>query len=194
MIALVRGTLMASDMDEVVIDVNGVGYRVGVVAGEVRGAIGTEVTLYTHLAVREDALTLYGFASAAAVSLFKQLVAVSGVGPKLAQAAIGTLGPQGVRRAVVTEDVAALTSIPGVGKKSASRLILELRERLGSFGIDDLPPVGTDFSDPRSEVRGALRTLGYGPAEIEQALVVVADSAATAEEQITQVLRHIGKR
>ena len=194
MIALVRGRLAAHAGGEVVVDVGGVGYQVHVIPGDVQGAVGSDITLHTHLSVREDALTLYGFRKPAAVSLFRQLVGVSGVGPKLALAAIGTLGPEGLRRAVVTEDVGALTAIPGVGKKGAQRMILELRERLGALGVDDLPPAAVQITDARSEVRGALATLGYGASEIEQALAAVPDPAASAEDQLRQALQRLGAR
>lgn len=194
MIAMVRGRLASGGTDEVIVDVNGVGYRVLVMPGDVRGATGSEVTLHTHLAVREDALTLYGFTQQAAVSLFGQLLAVTGVGPKLALAAIGTLGPEGLRRAVVAEDIAALTAIPGVGKKGAQRMVLELRERLGALGVDDLPTLPASVDDPRSEVRAALGALGYGASEIEQALDGLSDAGDSSEEQLRAALRGLGRR
>lgn len=194
MIAMVRGRLASTGIGEVVIDVGGVGYRVLTVPGDVRGSVGAEVTLHTHLSVREDALTLYGFSQPGAVSLFRQLLAVTGVGPKLALAAVGALGPEGLRRAVVSEDVAALTAIPGVGKKGAQRMILELRERLGALGVSDLPGAPAPADDPRSEVRAALAALGYGATEIEQALAGLPDTGAGSEEQLRTALRGLGRR
>jgi Holliday junction DNA helicase RuvA len=191
---MVRGRLASTGIGEVVIDVGGVGYRVLTVPGDVRGSVGAEVTLHTHLSVREDALTLYGFSQPGAVSLFRQLLAVTGVGPKLALAAVGALGPEGLRRAVVSEDVAALTAIPGVGKKGAQRMILELRERLGALGVSDLPGAPAPADDPRSEVRAALAALGYGATEIEQALAGLPDTGAGSEEQLRTALRGLGRR
>lgn len=195
MIALVRGRLADSSANGVIVDVGGVGYEVLTIPGDVRAAVGAEVSLHTHLAVREDALTLYGFTQQAAVSLFRQLLSVTGVGPKLALAAVGTLGPEGLRRAVVAEDVAALTAIPGVGRKGAQRLILELRERLGALGVSDLPsaaPAGT--TDARGEVRAALGALGYGAAEIEQALGTLPASDAGPEALLRDALRSLARQ
>jgi holliday junction DNA helicase RuvA len=192
-IAMLRGRLLISAPGEVVIDVGGVGYQVLVPTGDVRAAVGDEITLHTHLAVREDALTLYGFVRPASVSLFRQLLAVSGVGPKLALAAIATLGPESLRRAVVTEDVRALTAVPGVGKKGAQRMILELRERLGALGVDDLPARSV-AGDPRDEVRAALATLGYGAVEVEEVVRGLGDADGSAEEQLRQALRLLGSR
>lgn len=194
MIAMLRGRLAATLEGEVVVDVGGVGYRVLVVPGDVGVAVGGDVVLHTHLVVREDALTLYGFTSAAAVSLFGQLVGVSGVGPKLALAAIGTLGPEGLRRAVVTEDVGSLTTVPGVGKKSAQRLVLELRERLGALGTADLPPAPLADGGAQDEVRSALAALGYSGGEIAQALDGVAPDGADTGEQLRAALRVLGGR
>jgi Holliday junction DNA helicase RuvA len=162
MIALLRGRVASAGIGEVILDVGGVGYQVHVPAGTSIPAPGSEVTLHTHLAVREDAMTLYGRA------LFTTLLGVTGVGPKLALAALGTLGSSGLRRAVVTEDVAALTAVPGLGKKSAQRLILELREKLGALAADGIPGAlsVTDAGDARAEVRAALAGLGYVPAEV----------------------------
>lgn len=194
MIAMLRGRLVATFDDEVVVDVGGVGYRVLVIPGDIAVAIGSEIVLHTHLVVREDALTLYGFTSAAAVSLFGQLVGVSGVGAKLARAAIGTLGPEGLRRAVVTEDVGSLTTVPGVGKKSAQRLVLELRERLGALGTADLPSAPSDADGASGEVRVALTALGYSAPEIEQALGAVSANGADTAQQLRAALQVLGGR
>lgn len=194
MIAMLRGRLAATLAGEVIVDVGGVGYRVLVVPGDIRATVGADVELHTYLVVREDALTLYGFRSAAAVSLFTQLVGVSGVGPKLALAAIGTLGPEGLRRAVVTEDVRSLTTVPGVGRKSAQRLILELRERLGALGTADLPPAVSADNGAQAEVRAALDALGYSGQEIEQALGAVPADGADTGAQLRAALQVLGGR
>lgn len=191
MIASLRGRLVATGEGVAVVDVGGVGYRVLVVPGAVTAAPGEEVELHTHLVVREDALTLYGFLSAAAVSLFTELMGVSGVGPKLALAAIGALGPEGLRRAVVAEDVGALTTVPGIGRKGAQRLVLELRERLGALGTADLPASVPTGDGARGEVRAALGALGYGAGEVEQALASV-PATAGVEEQIRDALKMLG--
>lgn len=195
MIALLRGRVVASSLGEVVLDVGGVGYAVRVAPGTVVGSQGAEVTLHTVLAVREDALTLYGFAAATARDLFTVLLGVTGVGPKVALAALGTLGEQGLRRAVVAEDVAALTVIPGVGRKGAQRMILELRERLGAADAADLPGAAAGVLSPRAEAAQALVALGYAPAEAARTLDALgAGEQATAEELLRDALRLIGSR
>lgn len=197
MIARLRGTVVASALGEVVLDVHGVGYRVFVAPGTRVGAVGDELTVHTCLVVREDALDLYGFVGATAKVLFTTMLGVTGVGPKLALAALGALGPDGLRRAVVTEDVAALTVVPGIGKKGAQRMILELREKLGA--LDEAPgvPAGAGPAanglDARGETRAALAALGYAPAEIAGALDAVAhDGGETPEELLRAALRVLG--
>ena len=195
MIAQLSGRLVSSSLGEVVVDVGGVGYRLYVPPGSVSAHVGDDVLLHTHLAVREDALTLYGFADAAIRGLFETLLGVTGVGPKLALAAIGTLGADGLRRAVVSEDVGALTVVPGVGKKSAQRMILELRERLGATDDGSVPGRVAGPADPRTEVREALAALGYAAGEIQSAL----DGAETAgdadpEALLRAALRTLGSR
>jgi holliday junction DNA helicase RuvA len=194
MIALLTGRLAAVGLGDVVLDVGGVGYHVLVAPGVRIGAQGETVTVHTHLAVREDALTLYGFPSPADKAVFETLLGVTGVGPKLALAAIGTLGADGLRRAVVGEDVAALTVIPGVGRKGAQRMILELREKLGAPaggvpGAEALPA-----GDARAEVREALGSLGYAATEVQRALDgLPAEAGASAEELLRDALRSLGK-
>ena len=196
MIAHLAGTVAVAGLGEVVVDVGGVGYRVLVPPGEVRASVGKTVTLHTHLAVREDAMTLYGFADPASRALFEVLLGVTGVGPKLALAAIGSLGADGLRRAVVTEDVAALTVIPGVGKKSAQRMILELGERLGAAEAAPSAVAGAAGAagpDPRAEVREALAGLGYAAGEVQAALEA-AGEASDPEELLRQALKALGGR
>ncbi|HVM21216.1 MAG TPA: Holliday junction branch migration protein RuvA [Egibacteraceae bacterium] len=193
MIAMLRGRVVSSGIGDVVVDVAGVGYQVHVPAGTPVGPPGAELTLHTHLAVREDALTLYGFADPAGRALFTTLLGVTGVGPKLALAALGTLGSTGLRRAVVTEDVDALTVVPGLGKKSAQRMILELREKLGALAADGVPgaaSVSRASDDPRTEVRQALAGLGYVPAEVAAAMDRIGGGdGASAEDLLRDALK-----
>lgn len=187
MIALLRGKVVSSGVGDVILDVSGVGYQVHVPAGTPVGAPGATLTLHTHLAVREDAMTLYGFPDPAGRALFTTLLSVTGVGPKLALAALGTLGSTGLRRAVVTEDVDALTVVPGLGKKSAQRMILELREKLGALAADGVPGATTPGAEPgdvRAEVRSALAGLGYVPAEVHAAMERLAPSEAQSPEEL----------
>lgn len=191
MIAMLRGTVASLTAGQVVLDVNGVGYLVRVPVGARIGATGSEVTFHTHLAVREDAMDLYGFTSTADRDLFQLLLSVSGVGPKLALSAVDTLGADGIRAAVIAEDIAGLTAIPGVGKKGAQRLVLELRNKIGAMptsGSDALPGSRVTADSPRGEARQALSALGYAAAEVEHALRDLS-ADAPAEEQIRLALR-----
>ena len=196
MIALLQGRVASARLGRLVVDVGGIGYRVLVPPATAPPA-GQQVTLHTFLAVREDALTLYGFADEAERDLFEVLLSVTGVGPKLALAAIATLGAAGLRRAVLAEDVGALVAVPGVGRKGAQRMILELRERIGAGPLDELPGGDTApglSGDPRSEVRQALASLGYAPAEVQRTvdgLVTEGQHEETAEQLLRTALRRL---
>ena len=197
MIALLRGTVVSSGVGDVVLDVGGVGYQVHVPAGTLVGPPGAQLTLHTHLAVREDAMTVYGFPDAGGRALFTILLGATGVGPKLALAALGTLGSTVLRRAVVTEDVDALTVVPGLGKKSAQRMILELREKLGALAADGVPgAAGSGIpGDVRTEVRQALAGLGYVPSEVAAALERLdPEPDDTPEDLLRDALRVLATR
>lgn len=166
--------MVALDTDVMVVDVGGVGYRVLVPPGAFTQRLGEEVVVHTHLAVREDALTLFGFPDVAALRLFEQLLGVNGVGPKLALAALAGLGASGLRDAIVAEDTNALVTVPGLGRKTAQRLILELGGNLVA-GHATAVSAASPGDDPRADVRLALASLGYEPAEIARALQTVDD-------------------
>lgn len=169
MIGRLRGTLVHARGDRVIIDTNGVGYEAVVTPACMAAlpGIGEEVVLHTHLHVREDDLSLFGFATERERALFKLLISASGIGPKLGMAMLSTLEPAEIQMAVVTEDADALTAVPGVGKRSAQKIILELRPR-----FTDADPVATAGSD-RARVREALEGLGYQSAEIRDVVAAV---------------------
>lgn len=172
MIGRLRGTLVhRSPRGEVMVDVGGVGYRISVSPATLvaLGSIGDEVVVHTHLHVREDALTLFGFATADARDCFESLLGAHGVGPGLALAILSTHGPEDLRRLVFEGDLDSLTLVPGVGRKTAARLLLELKSRLDvPDGVDGgLPPAS---GSPRGEVREALAALGYQPDEVRRAM------------------------
>ena len=182
MIGSLRGTLVDAGLDgAVLVDVGGVGYRVLVAPATVKvlGDVGVTVSLHTHLAVREDALTLYGFASSDERACFEALIGAHGVGPALALAVLSVHSPRALRRAVADDDVGALCLVPGVGRKTAARLLIELKDRLVS-GADTAgalspltgPEGGGDGAgaSARAEVREALVALGYEPEEVRTAL------------------------
>ncbi|MEM9537363.1 MAG: Holliday junction branch migration protein RuvA [Cyanobacteria bacterium P01_E01_bin.45] len=181
MIAFLMGELadvQAGDRSSVTLNVGGVGYRATVpqrVAREI-GSIGESVQLFTHLVVRDTEMLLYGFGSAAERELFVELIKVSGVGPSLAIALLGTLTLTELVQAVVTENVRILSLTPGVGKKTAQRLVLELKSRLAEWRTtgDDVPvAAGGPPSSIYSEVEIALLALGYSSAETVRALQAI---------------------
>jgi Holliday junction DNA helicase RuvA len=167
-----------------VLDVGGVGYLLQATGSARRRARDAgEVTLETYLHVREDALQLYGFASADERELFEALLSVSGVGPKVALAIVSGSTPAELRRAIVREDTARFQAIPGIGKKTAERVVLELREKIGAE-VAVVPAVGGDAL----VARDALVELGYSVVEAERALAEV-DPELPAEERVRLALK-----
>ena len=183
MIASLRGRVVARRLDGVVLDVNGVGYLVQTTQRALRKSQGgEEVALDTYLHVREDALQLYGFAEPAERELFELLLSVSGVGPKVALAILSNSTPSDLRRAIALEDTTRFVAIPGIGKKTAQRVVLELKERLGPVeGVDEARGQGL-------VARDALVELGYSVAEAERALAGT-DPELAPEERVRQALR-----
>jgi Holliday junction DNA helicase RuvA len=186
-IARLRGRLAGRRADGIVLDVGGVGYLVHATPSVLRHAEnGAELTVETHLQVREDALQLYGFADADERELFAQLLTVSGVGPKVALAIVSGSPPAELRRAIALEDTARFQAIPGIGRKTAQRVVLELKEKL-ALSVDDVAP-GAAPSRPHLLAREALLELGFSVAEAEQALAST-DADAPPEERVRQALR-----
>jgi Holliday junction DNA helicase RuvA len=177
MIGSVRGELLDRLDDELLVEVNGLGYRVSVTPATVIevGEVGSKVFLHVHHHRREDAETLYGFTSIEERRVFETLIGTHGVGPALGLAILSVHSPLGLRHVLATDDVAALCLVPGVGKKTAARLLVELKSRLAlPDGADpvvavDVTSQGTDAT-ARADVREALGALGYGADEIGRAL------------------------
>ncbi len=189
MIGRVRGEFVAAGSDAVTVDVGGVGYEVAVTGrtfAELPG-IGSEIVLHTHLHVREDQLALFGFTTADDRDLFRLLMGVSGVGPKVGLAILATMTADDLRRVVATDDAAALTAVPGIGKRSAQKLLLELRPKL------DVPDGDLQASGPLGEVRTALEGLGYQSDEISSVLRDL-PSDLPIEELLKRCLQALGKR
>jgi holliday junction DNA helicase RuvA len=196
MIGWLRGTMIARLAEsEVLIDVGGVGYRVSVAPPVLvsLGDHGADVALHVHTHVREDAIVLYGFATLEERRCFEALLSAHGVGPALALSVLSALNPAELTRAVIEEDLDVLCTVPGVGRKTAARLVLDLKSRL------EIPDFATATGVPgtvrggpqaRHEVRAALSELGYGPEEIRRALDVVAAEGAV-EELLRQALREL---
>jgi len=171
MIGFLRGTLIDRSATEVLLDVQGVGYRVLVSPATIAslGEPGTTAVMHTHLHVREDALTLYGFPTRDERACFEALLGAHGVGPALALAILSVHRPASLQHVLATDDVDSLCLVPGVGKKTAARLLLELKARL-DLPDGDLAIVLGGEVGPRGEVREALVALGYGPEEVRDAL------------------------
>jgi Holliday junction DNA helicase RuvA len=173
MIGSLRGTVLDRAIGgEVLVEVGGVGYRLSVPSGAVAALEpGGPAFLFTHLVVREDALSLYGFPDREQRDTFEALMSATGVGPKLALAILSAHSPSALRRAVIEGDLDALTLVPGVGKRTAQRLMIELAAKLGT---DTPDPAGVDGGpSPRGEVRAALEGLGYGAEEVRGVLGVL---------------------
>jgi Holliday junction DNA helicase RuvA len=187
MIARLRGKAVAHDAQGLVLDVNGVGYRVLATPSAIRKADGAdEVTVETHLHVREDAMQLFGFANAEERELFEQLLAVSGVGPKVALAIVSGYSPGELRRAIVREDAELFQTIPGIGKKTAQRVVLELKERIAPLAAVEEPHLGA--GDGHVVARDALVELGYSVAEAEKRLAET-DPDLPPAERVREALR-----
>ena len=190
MIATLRGKVLERGPGRIVIDVGGVGYLLAATSAAIRMAVpdGEEVTLVTHLHVREDALILFGFASTAERDLFELLLGVSGVGPKAALAIVSGYAPDQIRRAIVTSDHALFTSITGVGRKTAERVVIDLKDKVGSLptmqaqDVADVPP-----ADDHTAARDGLVGLGMSVAEAEAALRSI-DADLPVGERIRQAL------
>jgi holliday junction DNA helicase RuvA len=187
LISRIRGKPVAWDAEGLVVDVGGVGYRLHSTPSAVRLADGAEeVVLQTYLHVRDDALQLFGFAEVAERELFEQLLSVSGVGPKVALAIVSGYSPGELRRAIVREDAALFQTIPGIGKKTAQRVVLELKERIAPLAPVEAPHLGG--GDGHVVARDALVELGYSAAEAEQRLAET-DPDLPPAERVRQALR-----
>jgi Holliday junction DNA helicase RuvA len=184
-IARLRGKAVSRVGERLVLDVGGVGYLVAATPTALGLAGGGgEVSLETYLHVREDALQLYGFADGAERELFEHLLAVSGVGPKVALAIVSGSPPADLRRAIALEDTARFEAIPGIGKKTAQRVVLELREK-----IADAPELAAVASSDGSAARDALVELGWSVVEAERVLAGV-DPELAPEERVREALRN----
>jgi Holliday junction DNA helicase RuvA len=192
MIASLKGTLETLSSGYVVINVGGVGFQVFMPVSTVltMGGLGEEVRVHTHTHVREDAILLYGFSSEEDLKLFQLLIDVTGVGPKLALAMFSTMNAEQLVSAIAGGSEELLTAIPGVGKKLAGRLILELKDKLKSgWGGAKLVPVGDDDED----VLAALLGLGYSAVEASHAVAALPHGKhVTLEEKVKQALSYFG--
>lgn len=194
MIGFIRGTLISKMPPTVVIDVQGVGYEIEAPMSTCLElpACGSNVQLVTHLAVREDQHTLYGFGTEAERRLFRNLLKVNRVGARLALGILSGMGVDNFIRCVQSEDAGQLARLPGVGRKTAERLIVDLRDRLGveaTAAIAGLTAAGVTRGEPRHEAYTALTALGYKPAEARRMLNDAGADLLTTEDILRSVLR-----
>jgi len=193
MIGSVRGRIASKTPPQLMVDVGGVGYELEAPMSTFfhLPAVGEEVSLLTHLVVREDAHILYAFATDGERRLFRNLIKVSGVGPKIALALLSGISVEAFSRCVVNEDITALTKVPGIGRKTAERLVIEMRDRLGDPGVPagaGVVPVAIG-ANPESEAYGALVALGYRPAEATRLLKAAGPGTHSTEELIRRALQ-----
>lgn len=188
MIAHLRGTILFRTGDAIVLDVGGVGYRVRVPALTMvkLGDVGAQAQLHTHLQVREDDLSLFGFATQDELELFEKLLGVSGIGPKVALGMLSSGSPATIAGAISQGNLDVLTHIPGIGKKTAQRLVLELK---GKVELGEEMP---ELSALDNEVAATLINLGYSAAESQRAAQAVAGSGATLEDRLRAALQYLG--
>lgn len=191
MIASLCGQVQYREEGALVVVVQGVGYRVYVADSVVDAVphVGAHIELVTEMVVRENEVALYGFQTSEERDLFRLLLTVSGVGPRTAIAVLSTFSPETLRAAVAHDDIAALTRIPGIGRKTAQRLVLDLRDRVG---VPTQPWQSGAPSEGDVDVLHALTALGYSLAEAQAALAAVPTEATTLDERILAALRSLG--
>ncbi len=197
-IAYLKGKLEHCTSDSIIIDVNGVGYRVYTSASSLGLCmdIGSDIKVYTHYHVREDTQALYGFLTVEELKMFKQLLTVSGVGPKVALSLVSSVSPSQFAMSILTEDIKSITQAPGIGKKTAQRIILELKDKIKKE-YKDMPEFETiDTKVPCDDNRAqeavsALMMLGYSAQEARNAVNKVFDADSTVEEIIKNALKQM---
>jgi Holliday junction DNA helicase RuvA len=196
MIAFLSGRIAGVAADSVVVEVGGIGYRVFVPGRDLAGLVeGDPLTLHTHLLVRESEVALFGAPQRATLDMFQLLLSVNGVGPRLALAMLSAMAADALAGAIATEDVPALTRVPGVGRKTAERVVVDLRGRLGAWAGELGPPGGPTGGPALADVdvETALVALGYSAAEARRAVGAAAtDRSLPLEARVFAALRYLG--
>jgi Holliday junction DNA helicase RuvA len=190
MISHIKGIILLKSDRFAIIDVSGVGYKVYISVDTMRniGGKGKEISLWTHLAVREAALDLYGFTDYAEVELFEMLIGISGVGPKSALGIMGVAPLNTLKTAIASGDTSYLTKVSGIGKKNAEKIVLELRDKLGALYNEGVEGILKEESDAID----GLVSLGYSAAEAREALKSIPQKIAGTSERIKEALKHLG--
>lgn len=198
MIGYVKGIVTHIFRDSCFVDVHGVGYRVSVPASTMdKLSMNREVTLFTYMSVREDAIVLYGFVTPDEYDLFILLISVNGVGPKVALGILSAASPDGFRLAVRQKNMKVLTKMPGIGRKTAERIVLELYDKIGPVGEEPAVAGGTADGMPQgmaADALAALTSLGYSSQEVLPVIEAKAGQCSTVEELLKTVLQALGSR
>ncbi len=193
MIGSIRGRIASKTPPQLMVEVGGVGYEIEAPMSTffLLPSVGEEVLLLTHLVVREDAHILYGFGTHDERRLFRSLIKVSGVGPKIALALLSGINVEAFAMCVQNQDIAALTKVPGIGRKTAERLVVEMKDRLGppSETASSTPSPSPPGANPEAEAFGALVALGYKPAEATRLLKAAGPGTHSTEELIRRALQ-----
>lgn len=194
MIAFLTGRVAEKTATHAVLDVAGVGYLIAMPTGSLAAlpAEGDTVTVHTHLHVREDEMSLFGFESVAERTLFEKLITVSGVGPKVALAALSSFTPDALASAIAAEDIGLVSSIPGVGKKTAQRMVLELKDKLGAVAAVAVAGGTSPDSDAAGEARDALLSMGFSSAEVVSALKGFEGRPSDTQALLKHALKRLG--
>lgn len=197
MISYIKGKLEIKNIDNVVIDIGGIGYKIYMSTNSMDrlGETGKEVKVYTYMRVREDDISLYGFCSNEELKMFEQLLGVSGVGAKSALSILANISPSSFALAIITEDINTLKSLPGIGAKSAQRMVLELKDKMKTqeaVEMEAMPVQTTVKNDKARDSIEALQVLGYAKRDIELAISKINTEELSIEEIIKQGLKYLG--
>lgn len=197
MIAYLKGIIDIKRQDYVVIDVHGVGYKIFMPEGAIQNLeVDSEVKIYTFMRVREDDVSLYGFLNVEELAMFELLISVGGIGAKSAVGILSNIAPSKFALAVITDDVTTLKKLPGIGAKTAQRIILELKDKIKTQEATEQEneiKQKTEVSDSAKDAIEALQVLGYTRKEVEEAISKIGDSNLTTEEIIKQGLKYLGR-
>ena len=193
MIAGVKGTIEAIGSNWVIIDVGGISFQVFLPTSTLStlGVVGQPAKLYTHLHVREDNLTLFGFSSAREMSFFETLMTVKGIGPKLGLAMLSAMDVEQLSLAIAGGDANLLTAVPGIGKKTAERIVLELKDKIGG---EWMLTQNLEAVQGNGDVVGALTSLGYSVAEATRAVATLPSSSMSLEDKVKLALKSFGEK
>lgn len=202
MISYIKGEITFNEGDILVVENNGIGYEITVPTFSVQKLLskGGEVTVYTYMSVREDGISLFGFESREEKAFYQKLISVSGIGPKAAISILSSITPSELVTAVLSSDAAAIAKAPGVGKKTAQRVILELKDKIGSGDIEEMFDMGSDISsasaatgDDRAEAAEALVALGYSRSEAVKAVSKVYVPDMDVQKILSAALRELSR-